>query len=163
MSGSAPNPNCTPNDSCTPQTLADTLLRQPGVAAPITASNEYALKVWALAEGGGAGCPGQAPFQSPWQNSGGPAGNPLNTTQTEPGSSNWNGVGVQIYQDGSGQTCWYWGVLATTQTITGPFGNYGPIITALRNPSLDDFTQCVQVATAVGNSQWGTGNFSRDC
>ncbi len=163
VSGSAPNPNCTPNDSCTPQTFADTLLRQPGVAAPITASNEYALKVWALAEGGGAGCPGQAPFQSPWQNSGGPAGNPLNTTQTEPGSSNWNGVGVQIYQDGSGQTCWYWGVLATTQTITGPFGNYGPIITALRNPSLDDFTQCVQVAVAVGNSQWGTGNFSRDC
>jgi hypothetical protein len=163
ISGSNPNPDCSPNNSCTPQTFADTLLSQPGVNAPITASNEYALETWALAEGGGAGCPGQPPRQSPWQTSAGPAGNPLNTTQTEPGSTNWNSVGVQIYGDNSGHTCWYWGILATTQTITGPIGNYGPIRSALQNPVLDDFSQCVRVATAVGNSQWGTGNFSADC
>jgi hypothetical protein len=72
-------------------------------------------------------------------------------------------VGVQIYRDGSGATCWDWGVLATTQTITGAIGNYGPIISAFQNPSLDPTTQCVRVATAVGNSEWGTGNFSADC
>jgi hypothetical protein len=163
VSSAAPNPDCTPDNSCTPQTFADTLLSQPGIDAPITASNEYALETWALAEGGGAGCPGQPADQSPWQNSAGPAGNPLNTTQTEPGSTNWNPVGVQIYSNADGQTCWYWGVLATTQTLTGAIGNYGPIISALRNPVLDDYSQCVQLATAVGNSEWGTGNFSADC
>jgi hypothetical protein len=163
VSGSVPNPNCSPNDSCTPQTFADTLLSQSGINAPITASNEFALETWALAEGGGAGCPGQPPNESPWQNSAGPAGNPLNTTQPEPGSTNWNSVGVKIYADGNGQTCWYWGVLATTQTITGSIGNYGPIISALQNPVLNDTSQCDRVATAVGNSEWGTGNFSADC
>ena len=67
VSGSGPDADCTPNDSCTPQTFADTLLSQPGIDAPITASNEYALETWALAEGGGAGCPGQPPNQVPWQ------------------------------------------------------------------------------------------------
>ena len=157
------NAACTPNNSCTPQTFADTLLSQPGVNAPITASNEYAIETWELAEGGGAGCPGQPPRQSPWRNSSGPAGNPLNTTQPEPGSTNWNSVGVKIYSDGNGQTCWYWGVLATTQTITGPIGNYGPILAAFRNPVLDNQSQCDRVAVAVGNSEWGTGNFSVDC
>jgi hypothetical protein len=163
VSSAATNPNCAPSDSCSPQSFADTFLTQSGVNAPITASNEYALEIWALAEGGGAGCTGQPADQPPWQHSGGPAGNPLNTTQTEPGSTNWNSVGVQIYRDGSGATCWDWGVLATTQTITGAIGNYGPIISAFQNPSLDPTTQCVRVATAVGNSQWGTGNFSADC
>ncbi len=163
VSSSTPNTDCTPNNSCTPQTFADTLLSQPGVNAPITASNEYALETWELAEGGGAGCPGQPPRESPWKNSSGPAGNPLNTTQPEPGSTNWNGVGVKIYSDGDGQTCWYWGVLATTQTITGSIGNYGPILSAMRNPVLDSRSQCDRVATAVGNSAWGTGNFSADC
>jgi hypothetical protein len=163
VSSATRNPDCTPNNACTPQSFADTLLTQPGVNAPITASNEYALEIWALAEGGGAGCPGQPADQLPWSNSGGPAGNPLNTTQHEPGSTNWNGVGVQIYRDGSGATCWSWGVLATTQTITGAIGNYGPILSAFRNPSLDARTQCGRVAVAVGNSQWGTGNFSADC
>jgi hypothetical protein len=160
---SPPNANCSPDNSCTPQTFADTLLSQPGVTAPITASNEYALERWALAEGGGAGCPGQPANQPPWSNSGGPAGNPLNTTQPEPGSSPWNFANVQIFADGSGHTCWYWGVLATQQTITGAFGNYGPIISALQNPVAGNTNQCDRVAVAVGNSQWGTGNFSRDC
>jgi hypothetical protein len=161
--GSAPSSGCTATDSCTPQTFADTLLAESGVNAPITPANEFALETWALAEGGGAGCPGQPADQPPWQNSSGPAGNPLNTTQTEPGSTKWNSVGVQIYADGDGETCWYWGILATTQTITGAFGNYGPIIAALQDPATSDYTQCVQVAEAVGNSEWGTGNFSADC
>ena len=163
VTGGISNAGCTPSNSCTPQTFADTLLVQPGVNAPITPSNEYALEKWELAEGGGAGCPGQPASAAPWQNSRGPAGNPLNTTQTEPGSTNWNSVGVQIYANGNGRTCWYWGLLATTNTLTGQFGNYGPILTALRNPTSTDYTQCTKLASAVGGSDWGTGNFSADC
>jgi hypothetical protein len=49
VSGGAPNADCTPDNSCTPQTFAGTLLSQPGINAPITASNEYALEKWTLA------------------------------------------------------------------------------------------------------------------
>ena len=87
----------------------------------------------------------------------------MNTTQGEPGDSIWNGVGVRIYGDGYGQTCWYWGILATAQTLTGSIGNYGPILAALQNPVVDNRDQCDRVATAVGNSKWGTGDFSVDC
>ena len=159
-----PDTDCTANNSCTPQTFADTLLVQPGVDAPVTQANEYAIEKWELREGGGAGCPGQAPSQPPWPYSRGPSGNPLNTTQPDTGSGPaWNSVGVQSYQDAAGRTCWYWGVLATAETITGPFGGYGPIIAALQQPAPDDFSQCVRVADAVGNSSWGTPNFSSSC
>ncbi len=160
---STPTADCTPTNSCTPQSFADLVLSQPGIDAPITTANEYAIETWELAEGGGAGCPGQAAQASPWQNSIGPAGNPLNTTQPEPGDDIWNGVGVRIYSDGSGHTCWYWGILATVQTLTGSIGNYGPIVAALQNPVADNRVQCDRVATAVGNSKWGTGDFSQDC
>jgi hypothetical protein len=44
---------------------------------------------------------------APWGYSAGPAGNPLNTTQSEPGSTAYNSASVQIYADADGQTCWY--------------------------------------------------------
>jgi len=156
---------CAASDNCTPQTFADAVLTYPGIGAPVTASNEYAIEVWELAEGGGAGCPGQPARTSPWSYSPGPAGNPLNTTQTEPGSTAWNSANVQIFANSDGQTCWYWGVKANAGTLvsgSSAYG-YGAIISALQNPSSSNDSQCDAVAVAVGHSSWGTGNFSSDC
>ena len=97
------------NNSCTPQTFADTLLVQPGVNAPVTLANEYAIEKWELRERwrGRVSRPSTEPaFVAifAW-----PSGNPLNTTQPDAGSGPaWNSVGVQSYQDAAGHTCWYW-------------------------------------------------------
>jgi hypothetical protein len=132
-----------------------------GVSGTITASNEYALETWERAEGGGAGCPGQPANASPWENSGGPAGNPLNTTQLEPGSTPWNSANVQKFADSGGETCWYWGIKANGDTLLN--GHYGPILSVLRNPVSSSYSQCVDLAEAVGSTPWGTGDFSADC
>jgi hypothetical protein len=163
--------NCGPANSCTPQTFADALLSYPGVNAPVTASNEFAIEAWEAQEGGGAGCPGQPAYAAPWASSPGPAGNPLNTTQPEPGSTPWNTVphtdGVQIYADADGETCWDWGITANGTALTN--GDYGAIINVLQNPSPDDYTQCVDLANAVAppgdpaGDVWGTANFSALC
>ena len=154
-------PDCRLTDGCTPQQFSDLVLA--AIGAPVTGANEYGIETWARAEGGGAGCPGQPAMVAPWQNSPGPAGNPMDTTQPEPGSTVWNGANVQIYADSAGQTCWHWGVLATVQTLTN--GLYPGVLTALRSPpsGASDYTQCVDLAVAVGNTHWGTGNFSVDC
>ena len=154
---------CAANNSCTPQTFADAVLS--GVSAPVTASDEFALETWARAEGGGAGCPGQPAHTSPWANSAGPAGNPMNTTLPEPGSTAWNSANVQIYANASGQTCWYWGIKATVDTLLDGTSadNYGPVLSDLRNPVSNNDQQCVDLAEAVGNSKWGTGDFQADC
>ena len=168
--GTSPTPptggnGCAAADNCSPQTFADAVLTYPGIGAPVTASNEYAIEVWELAEGGGAGCPGQPARTAPWSYSPGPAGNPLNTTQSEPGSTNWNSVGVKVFASGNGETCWYWGVKANAGTLVAGASEYGygAIISALQNPSSSNTSQCDAVATAVGHSSWGTGNFSSDC
>jgi hypothetical protein len=153
--------NCAAANDCTPQTFADAILTYPGINGVVTSSNEFSLETWERAEGGGAGCPGQSPNTAPWANSAGPAGNPINTTEPEPGSTNWNSVGVQIYANSGGQTCWYWGIKANSDTLLNGF--YGNILSVLDNPVSDDHTQCVDLADAVGNSPWGTGNFSADC
>jgi hypothetical protein len=85
----------------------------------------------------------------------------MNTTQPEPGSTYWNSVGVQIFRDYSGQTCWYWGIKANGDTLLN--GYYTNILNALRAPSSDPRTQCVNLAVAVGSTPWGTGNFSSSC
>jgi len=153
--------DCTGDNSCTPNTFADDIFVYPGINAPATAANEFAMRVWERREGGGAGCPGQAAWTAPWAYSGGPAGNPINTTQWEPGSSNWNSVGVKIFSDNSGHTCWFWGVKANGDTLLN--GYYGPILSALRNPVADSYNQCVRLAQAVGSTPWGTGNFQSSC
>ena len=51
--------NCADNDSCAPTSFADGLLSFPGVTAPLTPSNQYAMTKWEKAENGGGGCPGQ--------------------------------------------------------------------------------------------------------
>ena len=164
---SAPTGNCAAANDCTPQTFADALLTYPGVGGVVTPSNEYAIEAWEAAEGGGAGCPGQPANAAPWASSPGPAGNPLNTTQPEPGDSDWNSVGVKIYADADGQTCWYWGITGNGTALTN--GLYGAILNVLGNPSSDDYTQCVDLANAVappGDPSadiWGTPNFSDLC
>ena len=147
--------------SYTPLSFADAMLNFPGVNAPVTGPNEYALERWERAEGGGAGCDGEAPYTEPWKYSGGPSANPLNTTRGEPGATSWNSVGVRIFNDYNGVTCWSWGIKANGDTLTN--GYYGAIISALRNPSSDFTTQCVALARAVGSTPWGTGDFERLC
>ena len=166
VNGYAPlTANCGSLNDCTPQSFADAVLAAPGIDAPVSGSNEAALEIWEIAEGGGAGCPGQAPNVEPWPYSAGPAGNPLNTTQTEPGSTNWNnlggGIGVQIFHNFDNETCWFWGITATVTTLLNGF--YGPILKVLLTPTADSYNQCVALARAVGSTPWGTGDFEADC
>jgi hypothetical protein len=155
------SPNCSTANNCTPQTFAQAIFCTYGINAPVTASNEYAFEVWQRAEGGGAGCPEQLPRTAPWPHSAGSAGNPINTTQPELGSAFWNSVGVRIFRSYQNQTCWYWGIKANGDTLLNGF--YPNIIQALRNPLAGNRSPCVNLARAVGNSPWGTGNFSAVC
>jgi hypothetical protein len=152
-------PNCTDNNICAPASFSD--LVTAGVAAPADSQNEFAIETWGKAEGGGAGCPGQPAKTAPWTYSAGPAGNPLNTTEVEPGDTVWNSDGVKIYHNASGHTCWYWGVTATTQTLLN--GYYAKILAVLRSPASTELAQCDDLGVAVGETPWGTGNFSKDC
>jgi len=93
----------------TPKSWAESVLKAGGW--PTSNSNVQSLIAWALNEGGG----GQY--------------NPLNTTQTESGSSNFNnlggGQGVQNY------TSWSEGVTATVSTLNN--GDYGSIVSDLKS------------------------------
>ncbi len=87
--------------------------------------------------------------------------NPLNTNRTEPGSTTWNSDGVKIYRDYDGHTCWYWGMKANGDALTN--GLYGGIISVLRSPAGDNYTQCVRVAQAVVSTRWGTTSYAGLC
>lgn len=145
--GAGSNAACATAGNCSPQGFADAILTYPGVNAPVTPANESALETWERAEGGN------------WNN--GASGNPLNTTQREPGSTSINSVGVQAFHDTGGHTYWWWGIKANGDTLQN--GNYPPILSALRSPAGDAHGQCVKLAGAVGSTPWGTGNFSQDC
>ncbi|MHB8295476.1 MAG: hypothetical protein ACYDH5_12780 [Acidimicrobiales bacterium] len=143
---------CWTNDSCSDPEFAweflGVLPQAPypgGVNVwPLTTPNNYAVYVWTRAEG--------TPLS---------IANPLATTQPEPGSYNYNSSGVQGYIDYAGQTKWYWGIKATSDTVHN--GYYQPIINAVQNPVNGNYQQCVNLAQAVGSTKWGTGNFSADC
>lgn len=100
---------------------------------PVTADNVAAITAWEMAEGGH------------WYNTA--YYNPLNTTQSMPGATSMNSVGVKAY------TSWKQGLEATVKTLKN--GYYDDIIAALRRG--DD---AEAVAAAVGASPWGTGDFS---
>jgi hypothetical protein len=144
--------NCWTSDSCTDRGFAWEFLgvtpQAPypsGVNAwPLTIANNDAVYTWTTAE--------NTPLS---------IANPLATTQTEPGSYNYNGAGVQTYTNNSGQTKWYWGIKATSDTIHN--GDYQAIINVVRNPVNSAHQQCVDLAQAVGSTPWGTGNFAADC
>ncbi len=101
---------------------------------PVTADNVAAIAAWEMAEGGH------------WYNTA--YYNPLNTTQSMPGATVFNSVGVKAY------TSWKQGLQATMITLRN--GYYGGILDALRRGN-----DSSAVAAAVGASPWGTGNFSR--
>ncbi len=100
---------------------------------PVTADNVAAVTAWEMAEGGH------------WYNTA--YYNPLNTTQSMPGATVFNSVGVKAY------TSWKQGLEATMITLKN--GYYGSILDALRRGN-----DSTAVAAAVGASPWGTGNFS---
>jgi hypothetical protein len=160
--GGPPGSSCAGSNACTPQSFAQAILQYPGIGGPVTPANLYAIEAWERAEGGGAGCPGQPPHAGAWQSSAGPAGNPLNTTQREPGSvGSWNSVNVQIYGDAAGHTCWYWGIKANGDTLLNGF--YPQIVGVLQHPAASNSAQCLALAAAVGSTPWGTGNFQSAC
>jgi hypothetical protein len=103
---------------------ATDLLNQLGM--PVTSENIKALAAWAQAEGTKASY------------------NPLATTQSMPGATSFNSVGVRNYVSYAD------GIHATAQTLTN--GHYPNILAALRSG-----TSAVAVAQAVANSPWGTG------
>jgi hypothetical protein len=120
--------------SYTPATWARALLRSLG--DPRTGCDLAAVTAWESAEGGNWGDAAQY--------------NPLNTTQTEPGSYAVNSAGVQAF------TSWRSGFAATITVINN--GLYGPILAAL---AAGDNAQAV--ADAVTRSHWGTGQFEVEC
>ncbi len=100
---------------------------------PMTADNVAAVVAWEMAEGGH------------WYNTA--YYNPLNTTQSMPGATIFNSVGVKAYKS------WAQGLEASVITINN--GLYGGILAALRRGS-----DAQAVADAVAASPWGTGSFS---
>jgi hypothetical protein len=120
--------------SYTPASWASALL--PAGGWPQTACNLAAVQAWEAAEGGN------------WENSA--AYNPLDTTQSEPGSRVMNSAGVRAYPS------WQEGFAATLTTLGYPA--YAGIRSAL---SAGDSAQAV--AGAVAASPWGTGPFTASC
>lgn len=91
----------------------------------VTPQNLRAVTAWQGAEGGTA------------------TNNPLNTTQPESGTSNYNSVGVKNYGT------WKQGLQATLTTLKN--GNYPQVLDALKQGN-----NAGAVADAVGHSPWGT-------
>jgi peptidoglycan hydrolase CwlO-like protein len=112
-------------------TWAQAFLKSLGM--PITADNVVAIVAWEMAEGGH------------WYNTA--YYNPLNTTQSMPGATVFNSVGVKAY------TSWVQGLKASVITLRNGF--YGGILAALSRGN-----DAQAVADAVAASPWGTGSFT---
>jgi hypothetical protein len=94
---------------------------------PVTSENVRAVVAWEKAEGT------KAQF------------NPLATTRSMPGATNFNSVGVKNFASYAD------GIEANAAALTN--GRYGNILAALRQGN-----SAVGVAQAIANSPWGTGN-----
>jgi hypothetical protein len=109
----------------------------PRVSAPVSSQNLTLMDAWMTAESGAD--PGGPQL-------GGCAYNPLNTEQTEPGSTDCNDAGVQSFPDlAEGED-------ATVTTLLN--GNFNDNIL----PPLQAGTCAVDVADGIADSGWGTGN-----
>ncbi len=100
---------------------------------PVTTDNVAAITAWEMAEGGH------------WYNTA--YYNPLNTTQSMPGATVFNSVGVKAY------TSWAQGLVATVKTLHN--GLYNGILAALKQGH-----DAQAVANAVISSPWGTHTIS---
>lgn len=99
------------------------------IGAPVTSENVSFLDKWANAEGGSA------------------AYNPMNTTQPEPGATNYNSVGVKEFGNAAQ------GIDATAKTLTN--GYYPDILAGLKSGDpfahiTDSFKKELDI--------WGTGS-----
>jgi hypothetical protein len=99
---------------------------------PLSAEKVIGIVAWGVAEGS----------EATW--------NPLDTTQSAPGASDYNSAGVKNYPS---QTI---GIEATYATLHN--GDYPKILACLSDPS---GSSALALAAAVGSEPWGTGNFSR--
>ncbi len=103
-----------------------------GIHAPVTTANVRSIEAWAQREGGGGS----------W--------NPLNTTQRMPGSTTFNGSGVQNYPS---MTV---GTQATVETLLG-------------DPAYNDIVAAFQAGRGLcgrsfqGLSTWSVGGYSSVC
>jgi hypothetical protein len=102
-----------------------------GIGAPNTPANQQSMSAWIRHEGGGG------------------KNNPLNTTEPEPGATDFNSVGVKNYVSGSQ------GVEATIATLMG--GGYSDVVGALRSGN----GLCGQAW--FGLSRWSGGGYSQVC
>lgn len=118
----------------TPSSWASAFLRAAGERR--TSCNRRFVIAWEAAEGGA------------WDNDA--TGNPLDTTQREPGSYAINSIGVQAYPS------WHEGLRASVVTLGN--GGYPGIISCLQ--AGDDAQAC---ADAVAASGWGTEPFTATC
>ncbi|MFL6116751.1 MAG: hypothetical protein ACJ786_36155 [Catenulispora sp.] len=114
----------------TQEEWARSLLSKLGIKA--TTANVSALMAWMRAEGGN------------WNNTA--HFNPLNTTQSMPGASSMNSVGVKAY------TSWDQGFDATVKTLQN--GHYGGILSAMKSGTAKE------IVSAIVNSVWGTKTIS---
>ena len=101
------------------------------IGAPQTAANIQSVMAWINREGGGG------------------KNNPLNTTLSMPGATDFNSVGVKNYATVAV------GILANAKTIMG--GGYSDILTALRSGN----GLCGQ--SFSGLSRWSGGGYSSVC
>jgi hypothetical protein len=104
---------------------------------PITLEKRIGIVAWAMAEGNinVPECSGAI-----W--------NPLDTTEPAPQSTDFNAAGVKDYPDE--QT----GLAAVLATLRN--GRYANVLAVLA----DEGASAMSLAQAVGNSPWGTGDFS---
>ena len=117
----------------TPQTWAQALLQRLG--EPVTPGNVRVIEEWEAREGGH------------WLNTA--RFNPLNTTQSEPGSSSINSVGVKAY------TSWQEGLTATATTLKN--GLYNNVLVALHKNDQQAAIQAIRQspwAGAHGYTTW---------
>lgn len=98
-----------------------------GLKAPVTIHTRRALQAQMQAEGGNA------------------RNNPFNTTQTMPGATNYNSVGVKNYKTAED------GVAATVKTLHYKGHGYEAIVNALRGNA-----EATKIIAAIGDSDWGT-------
>lgn len=109
------------------------------LGAPATQANINSLNAWAQKESIWPGGPNKGGLY-----------NPLNTTLSQPGATNYNSVGVKNFVSPAS------GVVATVQTL---LGGYPAIVSALKSGQ----GLCGDGAASAEFSKWSGGGYSSVC